>query len=478
MDESCEQQTRREFAKSAAAAVGAGVVLGVPGADSHAAVKTKLPKGVEWRNRCEGMHYRRLGRTNFMVSEIGIGCMRLDESTTWLMKRAYDRGVNFFDTAQAYTHGRNEEFVGKALKGIRDKVFIETKASPFLKPRRSALQAKFRAMSRDERKKLQQQADAALKEKGLDPGKMPRRRLNRERRAFIHAELEKRFPMGTLVPPSQYVKTMTQTVEASLKKLQTDYIDVLICPHATNSPEHVQYAPMHEVAAKLKKEGKIRALGLSTHSNIEATARAAIETGKYDVILVAYNVLNAATVGPILKEADAKDVGVIAMKVVAPLLQAKGKAQAQGVLPRGEGSLGSKAFAWALASPVVHTVIPGVTNQQELDEDLALAKRSRKMAFLQRLQFERYASALRPFGCQMCGACTAVCPVGIAVADIVRCALYLDAHGDLDLARRTYHEIDPLQRASNCFDCGACERACPRNVSLREELRRVHGILT
>lgn len=76
------------------------------------------------------MHYRQLGKSALQVSEIGFGCMSLGEDTaanTVLLHKAIDAGINFFDTADLYQQGMNEEMVGKALKEKRNSVIIATK---------------------------------------------------------------------------------------------------------------------------------------------------------------------------------------------------------------------------------------------------------------------------------------------------------------------------------------------------------------
>lgn len=78
------------------------------------------------------MNYRRLGKTGLWVSELCMGCMTFggetDESTSIAMvERCLEAGINFFDTANVYTGGRSEEIVGKALRPHRDQVVIATK---------------------------------------------------------------------------------------------------------------------------------------------------------------------------------------------------------------------------------------------------------------------------------------------------------------------------------------------------------------
>lgn len=77
------------------------------------------------------MNYRRLGTTGIHISEIGFGCMSLSSNTEQesisLLQHAEGLGINYFDTADIYDRGANETVVGKALKEIRNKVFIATK---------------------------------------------------------------------------------------------------------------------------------------------------------------------------------------------------------------------------------------------------------------------------------------------------------------------------------------------------------------
>ena len=111
-----DRVTRRKFLKgSAAAGVGLAAATGLVFADD------------------KPMPMRALGKTGLKVSLAGLGCYPLggggvpEKQAIAVVRRAYELGINYFDTAESYGRGRSEVRVGKALKGIRDKVIVATK---------------------------------------------------------------------------------------------------------------------------------------------------------------------------------------------------------------------------------------------------------------------------------------------------------------------------------------------------------------
>ena len=72
--------------------------------------------------------FRTLGRTGLKVTTLSFGAMLTPESE--VIRAGLDMGINYVDTARRYLNGRSEEIVGKALKGIRDKVVVATKTQP------------------------------------------------------------------------------------------------------------------------------------------------------------------------------------------------------------------------------------------------------------------------------------------------------------------------------------------------------------
>jgi predicted aldo/keto reductase-like oxidoreductase len=72
--------------------------------------------------------YRTLGRTGLQVTTLSFGAMLTPEAE--VIRAGLDMGINYLDTARRYLHGRSEEIVSRAIKGIRDKVYVATKTQP------------------------------------------------------------------------------------------------------------------------------------------------------------------------------------------------------------------------------------------------------------------------------------------------------------------------------------------------------------
>lgn len=121
--------TRREFLRlSAAAAATAGALGPLAGAaraqdaeERRKALERPLPK-------------RPLGKTGLEVTALGLGCFYLGSvrdgaAAEAVMRRAFDLGVNWFDTAPSYNAGVSEERLGRALRGVRDRVLLATKST-------------------------------------------------------------------------------------------------------------------------------------------------------------------------------------------------------------------------------------------------------------------------------------------------------------------------------------------------------------
>lgn len=316
----------------------------------------------EWRNKRSDVSYRRLGRTNFMVSEIICGGNTIAPDNYKHVVEAFEMGLNYFDTAIAYGGGKSELGYAKALKEVgRDNVFLTSKASPWLGNRNDQLRAIYDSLDAAERKKLDRAAQEELERRRALEDDYLCNYFGSQRRALeasaLSAVVDKKY--GHKVDrPKNYKQVLIDNVHQSLKRLETDHLDIVMCPHAANNAEDVnRYPEVLEAFAELKKAGKVRHLGVSGHSDPAGIIEGAVTAGEYSVAMVAYNIVNGRYMQDALDKAKEADLGVIAMKVARPVHHGRNNgvpndprrvAMIQEAIPGDDLHLAQKCYLWAL----------------------------------------------------------------------------------------------------------------------------------
>lgn len=270
-----------------------------------------------------------------MVHAGHFGPMKDAESLA-AIETALDLGVNFIDTSDAYGAGYSETLLGNALKGKRDKVILATKGGNVMV--------------------------------GPDRGK----------RIF----------------EPDYI---SRVMEESLKRLQTDYIDLYQLHNPT--VDVIEKGAVWEVLERAKQAGKIRHYGVSINTMEEGLA--AVKDGRSETIQIEYSLLAQEPAEKVFPLAQQAGVGIIAripLKrgiLTGKLTQAdEARFQGDDVRARsfkGEGfakdlakadklrflvhgevkSLGQAALAFCIAHPAVSVVIPGARNAEQMRENAA-----------------------------------------------------------------------------------------------------------
>jgi aryl-alcohol dehydrogenase-like predicted oxidoreductase len=372
---------RREFLKgSLAFAAGAAGVGGLsPLSAAAAAVEG------EWRNKQGGMKYRRLGRTGFMVSEIVLGGDPIAPDNRRHVEVAFERGLNYFDTAPAYGGGKSEAGYAEALQAVgRANVFLTTKVSPFGGARNKAYQQIFAGLDRAEQESVLREVEADLERRGASlpsyMGNYFRGQLREIEEDALSDILERRY-RSRVDGRATYFDTIVKSVEESLKRLKTDHVDILFCPHGASSYAETQVPEVHEAYEKLKKDGKVRALGVSAHNDPAGVLRGAMASGVYSMAMVAYNVTNRRYLEPALEEAKKKDFGVVAMKVAQAVYQPDRSTspytERLALLDRmvpGDLNPHQKAYTFGLSNPNLSAVISNMVDEKQVAENLAIVK--------------------------------------------------------------------------------------------------------
>ncbi|MED5016360.1 aldo/keto reductase [Paenibacillus chibensis] len=276
------------------------------------------------------MRKNRLGSSDLWVSEIGLGCMSLgteEPAAVRLVHEALERGIHFLDTADIYDAGRNEELVGKALKGRRSDVILATKVGN-------------RRISGKE---------------GLswDPSKA-------------------------------YIKT---AVKDSLKRLQTDYID-LYQLHGGTIDDPIDETI--EAFEELKQEGVIRFYGISSiRPNV---IREYVKRSNIVSVMSQYSILDRRPEEEVLPLLAEQGINVIARGPVASGVLAEEGARKvekgyldyaaaelstirEKLMPlaRQDRSMSQTAIRYSLSHPAVAAAIPGASTLQQLIHNVGAA---------------------------------------------------------------------------------------------------------
>ena len=379
---------RRALLKTGALAVGAASLAGssTMAAEGHSAPRNPEPGQVEWRNKQEGMAYRRLGRTGLMVSEVVAGGDPITLENYKHMELALDMGLNYLDMAPAYNKGDTERAFGKLLAGsssMRDKVFLTTKISDFTKTREGMYQEIFQGLPESKQKAIKQRSVALREERGVEAPGYFLEYFPGERRSFDStylrvAMLDEYGPQVESSPKLRQV--IVDSIEGSLKRVGVEYFDNMMCPHGAAAPEDLT-PEIAEVFTDLKKQGKVRFLGVTSHNDPAGVLRKAADLGHYDLAMVAYNVINGGFLDAAVRHAAAKDMGIVAMKAAHAVATHHKELQpvpewrvskVERIVP-GAFNAPQKAYLWALQNPRITAVISNLWDEKYIRDNLGLA---------------------------------------------------------------------------------------------------------
>ena len=376
---------RRDFLKgSVALAMGGGALQAGAARAGQAAASTADAK-LEWRNKRPEMRYRKLGRTGFMISEMVCGGDPISPTNNRHVELAIEMGLNYLDTAPEYGEGQSERGYGAIIQGAkRDRVFVNTKISAFPEARFAAYEMLYARLNRDEQAAILREVSEDIERRRVTVpnyfGNYFNGQIRQVEEAALANAMEKKYG-AKIDRPRVYVKTITDSLEGSLKRLQTDHVDLMMCPHACSSPAEVQIHEIYEAFELLRKQGKVRYLGVSAHNDPAGVLKAAIETGVYSLAMVACNILNWHYVAPVVEQAYKQDFGVIAMKTAQVIFQPdrsstpvpERAALLEQTIP-GDMNLHQKAYRFVLNNPHVSAVISQMENEKQVRENLPVVR--------------------------------------------------------------------------------------------------------
>ncbi len=342
--------------------------------------------------------YRTLGKTGIKVPVINMGVMNTDNPS--LVRAALDSGMVMLDTAQVYQRGQNEGMIGGELKGRpRDSYVIATKA-----------------------------------------------RLPNDQTTGLYTQ-------------EATEDAFLKKVDVSLKNLGLDHVDIYY-HHNVWKKESALYEPILSALEKVKKAGKARFVGITTHMNEPEVIHAAVDSKLYDVVLTSYNFQQKhfSQVREAISRAAQAGIGIVGMKAI------RGGSRQNPTVKNT-----AAALKWVLQDPNVTTIVPGFTTFEEMKIDLAVAENPILTDLEKRdLKKEVKVSGLY---CQGCRQCLGQCPEHLPIPDLMRAHMYTYGYRNLVHAQDLVLSLNLPDKV--CEDCSSCPVKCSSGFNVSAKIRDV-----
>ena len=268
-------------------------------------------------------------------------------------------------------------------------------------------------------------------------------------------------------------------IETSLKRLQTDHVDLLLL-HNINSAEQLLNDDLMKPFDDARKKGYTRFVGFSTHNFPAEIADAALESKFWEAVLVVYNYLSPPEVAESIKKVREAGLATIGMKSLLSIqtrprkpIDDIRKDKTSNVTPT------QALLKWVLDNPYVDTIIPGMTAFEHLTEDLPVM--GMKLTSNDQRMLRRFSENLKGRYCcglTGCTGCKDKCPYGVEINEINRCLGYAYGYDNIELAKENYQNLSDSNHVDVCSDCDECVVKCVNGLNLTENIREARTLFT
>jgi predicted aldo/keto reductase-like oxidoreductase len=240
-----------------------------------------------------------------------------------------------------------------------------------------------------------------------------------------------------------------------------NYVDILYC-HGVSKRETALASQIIEAFTEIKKQGKARYVGVSTHMNESDVIQAAIDSNFYDVVLTSFNFKHsyANQIKEKIALAANKGIGIIAMKPMAGAFMDKERQRPIDC---------SAALKWVLQDTNIATSIPGITTYDHLIQNFSV---------MENLEFTEEEKAnldeakqIAGLYCDGCQECIAQCKKNLPINEYMRAYMYTYGYKHYEYAYDVLNTIDAS--ANPCGNCDNCTVKCSKGFAVAERIADV-----
>lgn len=354
------------------------------------------------------------------ISRLGYGGMRFPkngdevdmDAAVQLLRKAYEMGINYFDTAMVYHKGESEKIFGKAFEPYpRDSYLIADKMSIWLCSDEEDMKARF---------------------------------------------------------------------YNQLKTLKTDYIDFYLV-HSLNRNHYKKVKDLHcvEFLQQMKQEGKIKHLGFSFHDTYQVFTQI-LNDYTWDFVQIQLNYLDWHNQGAeqLYRELERRNLPVMVMEPVrGGYLATIDSERAKPFLElEPQRSIASWAIRWVESLPQVAVVLSGMSDLQQLEDNVATMTHFEPMNEQELAAIDRVVEEIRKVNeipCTGCRYCMD-CPMGVDIPEIFSIYSQYKIFGKEKAFVQDYEEVvEHGNGAEHCVRCMACTTKCPQMIAIPDKLEMI-----
>ena len=269
--------------------------------------------------------------------------------------------------------------------------------------------------------------------------------------------------------------------ESQLEACGVDYFDFYLM-HAQNAEifEHFKRCQAYETALELKEEGKIKHFGISFHDTAAVLEKILTEYPQIEVVQIQFNYLDYED--PAVESRKCYEVCRKFHKPVLVMEPVKGGSlvnltdDAKAVFEKlGDASYASYAIRFAAGFEGIRMVLSGMSNLEQLRDNISFMKEFKPLSEEELKAIDQVVAIFKSknmIACTACRYCVEGCPKNISIPDLFACLNSKKTFNNWN-ADYYYNNVYTVQngKASECIECGKCEKACPQHLPIRALLK-------